>query len=486
MPVWVTPPRRMRPRIAGPRARAGRRSAGARAADKLARFRPLPRQATYLASPHRRKQLRGPNQGGKTTTLAVLLLCMMLGPDHPSVLALCARVPGLRANLRRRATEGWVVCTSWKQSLTVQRKVHAMLPPGALHPESKYTRKNGFTGQRFQTVNGSLCTFVTTKQDTDELASATLDYVLIDEVPSEEIYGELAARVRHLSGFIGIHYTPINRPVEWLRAKVEKKEIEDHHFELTLEALTPVGSRFPIQSQQQIDDFVLDCPPWQYGQRVLGAWEGATEGRWMQRYDPTRHDRDDPPPYSPEWVICVGMDYGLQPGKMAAHLAAGRNGGTTRPEVCFWDEVAAGDDEVWSMEEFVERILAMLRRNGLSYDSVDLWTGDRSAVGKGGKVSNREMRAHFAAALGRTQSQVKAISTPRKGALSVEYGCGVINAVFARNSAWVNRRCVQFRKFLAHFAGNVRDKTKDAGDAARYAFLELVNPSAWYKIARAA
>jgi len=169
-------------------ASAARAAVRARASDPLATFRPLPAQAAYLNSTAKRKQIRGPNQAGKTTILAVMAVALLLGPQHPSVQALARRVPGILASLSDRPVEIWVLCKSWKQSLVVQRKVAEMLPPGSLHPKSKYTRKNGFTGARFQTANGSLCSIVTVQQDLQELASATLDAVLIDEIPSEDAW----------------------------------------------------------------------------------------------------------------------------------------------------------------------------------------------------------------------------------------------------------------------------------------------------------
>lgn len=449
-----------------------RTAAAARQRARFRRFRPTAIQDRMLRCTAPRRLLRGPNQIGKTEGMCADVVDLMLGEG---------RWQPDRARRHPPPVECWVVCSSWRQSLVIQRKLYAMLGDEALAKGTKFTQKRGFTGQSFQTANGSLCTIVTINQDTDQLASATLDAVFVDEVPTEDAWGELVARVRHKSGQIALYFTPINRPVEWLRRKVESGEIVEFHTALDLAAVTPLGALRPFQTQEQLDQFARDVPPWRRAQQVYGEWEGATEGRWVADYDPERHDRDDWPEGA-DWLLAVGLDYGLRPGKMAAALVAVRAGYTTHPEVCFLDEAAAGEDETWTMEELVGQVLRMLGRNGLSYDHVDEWTGDRSAVGKGGKVSNRHFRAHMAAALGRSESQVKSIAVPRKGANSVEHGCGLINAVFARDAAWVWKRCMRFRQFLAHFDGNARDKAKDAGDAGRYAFLKLVNPAAWYKV----
>ena len=84
------------------------------------------------------------------------------------------------------------------------------------------------------------------------------------------------------------------------------------------------------------------------------------------------------------------------------------------------------------------------------------------------------------------QSEVKEIKVPRKGAGSLAYGCGLLNALFKRNRGTVHPRCARFLDFAQHFGGDPRDVTKDAGDAHRYAFLSLVRPSSWYRLAQAA
>lgn len=443
----------------------------ARREGKFFRWRPTRIQREMLSCTDPRCLFRGPGQVGKTEAMCADVVDFMLGvgrwqPDRPT------RHPP--------PVECWCVCTSWKQSLVIQRKLYAMLPHEELGPKVKFSTLRGFTGQAFQLKNQSLCTIVTVSQQDAELASATLDGIFVDEVPKETTWGELVTRVRHKQGAIRVFFTPINRPVLWIKEKAEKGEITQFHTALTLEAVWPEGALRPFQSQQQIDDYVRDLPPWQRPQRAGGEWEGASTGRWCQDFDPNRHVSTREPA-GMGWRIGVGVDYGLRPGKVSIHLVAARNGHTINPEVCYWDERRAGEDVTWSMVDIVQQILDMLADNDLTYDNVDEWCGDRSAEARSGKQSNADLRANLAAALGRTWSQVKHVATPRKGANSVAYGVGVMNAIFARNNAWANPRCAGLVKFLSHFDGDPRDKTKDPGDSARYALLALVNPSAWYK-----
>ena len=174
-------------------------------ADPQAYARYTPPQLAFLGDPSPRKGFVGANQVGKTFTGGEDSLGRMRG-RHP-VLGRWRPVP----------VHGWCVNSSWKQSLVIQRKVWELLAPGELAPGVRYTHKRGFTGSYIELRNGSTLTFVTANQDTIDLASATLDFIWVDEPPHEHIWGELVARVRKRRGVIFLTMTPIGRPVDWLR-----------------------------------------------------------------------------------------------------------------------------------------------------------------------------------------------------------------------------------------------------------------------------
>lgn len=441
------------------------------AANPMLGFRPTPVQRAWLACAAPRFQLRGGNQLGKTAAQAIGLLERMLGPEHARwVPASVMHPPPIHA---------WMVCTSWKQSLTVMGKVHEYLPRHELAKTSRYSKRRGFTGQSFELRNGSMCTFLTVNQDDDELASATLHYIGVDEPPPESKWGELVARVRHHKGQIGLTYTPINRPVEYLREMVEKGRLLDIHAPLTLANVWPLGADRPFQTQEQIDAFADEVPPWQRAQRVDGAWEGATVDRWIADFDEALHMRIETPPAGA--ALAVGIDYGLRPGKMAVVLVAVVGGYTSTPTAWFVDEACAGADEVWDTEMLARKIKDMLARNRWDWRNIDAWINDRSLEGQGGSVvyEARKTRAALAALYGVNYSEFPRLEVPKKGENSVPMGCTVINSLFKRGRAVVHPRCARFRGFLNHFNGNPRDKVKDAGDAGRYAVCSLIRVETW-------
>lgn len=446
--------------------------------NPIAHWRPTQPQLDFLRCRRPRVLLRGPNQPGKTTATVRDVLDRMLGLRWFERHGLEPLVPPDLLRRFRPPVQVWVVCSSWKQSLTIQRKMFELLPKDELHPDSSFKQKNGFSGQVFQTRNGSMCTFVTVQQDTTDLASATLHHIAIDEPPPEDVWGELVARVRHHRGQIKLTLTPINRPVEWLREKCDRGEIEDIHFTLTVRNCWPIGAARPFQTQEQIEQFTLDVPTFQRPQRVFGEWDGVTVDRWLDCFDEARHVEFFQPP--PGATLGIGIDYGLLPGKTRATLIALREERSKRPEVWYWDETGAPEDETWGQLELADGIMAMLERNGLDYWDIDVWVGDRSAQGKSRKLENRDLRAALAAAVGINYSDAKFIQVPKKGTGSVPYGCAVLNGLFRRNLAKVHPRCRRLISFFNHFNGDPRHVTKDAGDSARYIVTSTLDPRGWF------
>ena len=89
------------------------------------------------------------------------------------------------------------------------------------------------------------------------LASATVGYVAIDEPVSQDVWGELAARVLRggaggTTGTIGITMTPVGQDVSYLKQLVDEGRVTCHRAPLTVEKTTPKYCK-PIISQSQID-----------------------------------------------------------------------------------------------------------------------------------------------------------------------------------------------------------------------------------------
>ena len=432
-------------------------------ANPLDSWRPTPPVLEWMQDRSRYKGLRGPNQSGKTEGGAAELLHRMRG-THPY------------SRPHTPPIDCWVVCSSWKQSLIIQRKIYALIPPGELDAAVKFSKKNGFSGAWFALRNGSTCTVVTSAQDTIDLASATLHYIWCDEPPPEDIWSELVARVTAHRGTIAITYTPIGRPVDWLREKCEAGEITDHHYTLTVANCHPVGSLYAFKRREAIEEFRRACLSIERAQRCDAAWEGVAEGRVFEAFADHLVIDDAVPNTRVE--IGIGVDHGAKAGRQCAVLVATAmvNG---KPRAWVLDE--ARSDGRTGAEDDAKNILQMLSRHGWTLGDVDYWRGARAHSGdwRGNQKSNRDLRRALATMTGlpldRLPEALQRMTTPKKWQGSVAYGCRLINKMMAEDRLTVSPRAVSVIDGLRNWEGALQDPKKDPIDATRYALEAMID-----------
>jgi hypothetical protein len=172
----------------------------------------------------------------------------------------------------------------------------------------------------------------------------------------------------------------------------------------------------------------------------------------------------------------------VQRGKQAMVLAAFAGVHTDRPTVYYLDEYVA--EGFTTPETDAAMILNMLRRNGLEYDDVDDWIGDRPmrSLRFETKKSNHELRRELAIRLNRPVEKTKYIHVPKKFDGSVIYGFRLMNTLCERRDdselphAYFHPRCTELIEAARRFAGDSRDPHKDVLDAARYITEKYIKP----------
>jgi hypothetical protein len=277
-----------------------------------------------------------------------------------------------------------------------------------------------------------------------------------------------------MRGTISITYTPIGRPVDWLRKKCEDGEITDHHYTLTVPNCTPIGGvRF--KRGAAIDEFRQACLHIERAQRCDAAWEGVAEGRIFEAF--AEHlVTADPPPGMVEFA--VGIDHGAKAGRQCAVLVACAIVGG-RPRIWILDE--ARSDGRTGTEDDAKNILSMITRHGLTLKQIDYWRGDRAHAGdwRGNQKSNRDLKRAFATILGSTLERLpeplQRITTPKKWQGSVAYGCRLINKLMAEDRCTVSPAADSVIDGFRNWEGALQDPKKDPIDAVRYACEVLVD-----------
>jgi phage terminase large subunit-like protein len=430
-------------------------------ADPLAYFRPTPPQLAFLSSNHPIRMLRAGNQLGKTWAGLADCIYRCLG-SHPYTLVKAAPI------------EAWVVVVSWEQSLSIQGKLWQLLPKDAIEPDCEYTPGKGFRGRtpivRFK--NGSVLRIRTVNQGAMALASASIDFCLLDEPPPMDVWSELAARVLRQRGRIALTLTPIGLPLGWLKKLVEEQVVQDLHYPLTVENTTPIGGR-PLLTREDIEKLEAQVLPQERAQRIHAEWDsGWTEGRVFRMFDPAQHVRADVP--AGEALIGVGIDHGTEAGAQVAVLTAlVRDAGEGHPKIWVLDQIVS--DGMTTPDQDAAALLAMLKRCGLRWENVDRWVGDRKVYGKrnGSLKSNAMLMSSFERALKLpTGSLPFRIHTAYKPRGSVFEGYRVLSAAMLRNDFSINPRCRGLIDDLQKFDGREASEHKHSIDALRYT-LEL-------------
>lgn len=443
--------------------------------QRLLTMRWLPHQLRMLKSTRRFRLLRTGNQLGKTTAGLAEVIFHAIG-RHPY------------KKVRTDPGEYWVVCSTWSQSVAIQRKLHELMPRDLMHPATSYDDMRGFRSQypsvRIKCGDGwSIIRFKTTRQGTLDLAGATIDGVLFDEPPKNpEVYGEIVKRVQARNGWVLLCLTPIGAPCDWLRDLCERGAIEDIHSPLTVEAMTPEGMTQPITlvdgtpcDEAWIASVIEQTLDYEVPVRIHGEWEIRAEEAYFSKVW-REHMVTKSLPDTDEFSILVGIDHGDRPGKQVAYLVLAEP--TPKgmrvwvvDEYADWEGTASPDDDA-------RGILAMLARNGIQWSAVDQALSDRVHLpGTGRQKSATDLMGSIARQLGVPLWQLAPkIRTVKRGeghgAGSLSVGSRWLYSRMQHDLLRVHPRCVRLLKAIPKYEllrGGRDAEWKDPIDALRYA-----------------
>ena len=434
-------------------------------------------QRLFVSDPAPEVLWRDGNQIGKSFALAYDIIHRCRG-THPYL------------TTRRPPINVLVISISHEQMVPLHEKLWLLSPKDEIEPSTYFTPGRGISGKppRLAFTSGpgagSVIHFGTYKQGSTRIAGGTYDLVVCDEPPVESMYGEVRPRVMRRRGLIRIAMTPTpDMPDQtWLRDIVEAERIVEHNYGLAEENVWPEGSLAPWLRQSEIDEYAAGLLEIERAMRMAGAWEPVITGRWLTAFSDDCVSMRGPPAGA---RLGFGIDHGMvQQGKQAMILAAFAGLNTDRPRVWYLDEYCA--EGFTTPEHDAAEIVAMLRRNGLSYSDVDEWVGDRPmrSLRFETKKSNAVLRAELAFKLGLPREKTRFIRIPKKFDGSVIYGFRLMNTLFDRRDdnglphATIHPRCTNLIEACRRFAGDSRDPHKDVLDAARYITELFVKPRA--------
>lgn len=420
-----------------------------------------PGQERFHAKRSQYRALRAANQCGKTVAGAAEAWAHSLGchPFRPTM-----PVP----------TEGWIVMpdldNDWPK---ISAALRLLEPPGVLAAGCRYDPATGYTYRSKRMVmlaNGSQMVPKSGTQQILALAGRSIDWLWIDEPPKKSHWGEAIARVSVKEAPVWLTFTPIGRPLGWLRTLMEgDDETETPPNPAWANAQVVIELSYanaPHRTRASIDTQIANCDPWEVGQRIRGEWDGLTPGRKFANFtEACILDPDDLPEEYDE--LRLGIDHGEGAGKQVAYLEGVR----FQKYYLIGEYVGKAHS---TPHEDGEGIYTMLRSCGASVFDIARAFGDINSAGKlgaGGKMNEFLERAITAAA--KLSKPPFAIERPAKGAGSVAAGEKAMGHAMKEGRWFVSSKCTAFIHSAKHYTGREKD-LKDPIDGARYGVADLL------------
>ena len=400
----------------------------------LISYEPSPKQEQFLRSSHKRRMLRAANRTGKTLTCAHEAWSMALGisPYKEQI-----KAPNI----------GLVVCPTWRSyQQVISAVMYETAPRFLLDASSVYTPDKGWRNQTIQLKNGSIIYFRTQEQGSIAIAGLTVDWLWVDEIPPPDIYRESVMRVSVSDGPVIMSFTPIGRPCDWMREKVEGDE-ED--WEQIVMAATKEDC--PFRSDSSLEAQYNAVVPSERPQCIYGDWEGAVTDRDIECFDLDKivdWELED----LGNTYIGLSMDHGEKKGRQTCLLVA-----YNRDLTMIVDEWVS--TEATSIEDDAKAIHQLLRKHGLSIMDVNLAFGDINSAGKlaRGRTVNQELGSILGITIRKAQKR------------KVSDHVYDMNQAFLSDKLFVHQRCKALTKSLMNWKHEPKyEDLKHLVDAAHY------------------
>lgn len=430
-------------------------------------YDPMRGMIGFHQSDHPRRLVRAPNQVGKSIAGAWEAWAHLVGRHRWR--------PGIAP------APGWIMCADLDNTFPVVcEKLRDTAPNHLLDPATRYVEGKGYytNGRRMiRSKAGHVISFRSGEGSDMAAESGTVGWLWIDEPPKERKLGGALSRVAVAAGPAWATLTPINRPVEYFRRRVEgdpatgekpREEWVQFRPSLTEADCTTITGRV-VRSAASIARQTAGYGAWEIRQRVYGEWEGVTEGRMIASYGDACVFADEDVPGQFE-SLGLGWDHGEKPGAQVCYLVG-------------WD-----GHRLWVLGEYVSSdratpaedaagAWALCQRWGIEspYDIAEA-RGDSNSAGKLGLgASVNDMLEREFARMFKVEAPPFRIRVPYKGKGSIRNRARMVDAACAGGRFRVHESCHKLDATLRNWTG-ANDDLKHSFDAVGYIADHYLDP----------
>ena len=418
-----------------------------------------PPQKSFHRDKSRKRLFRSGNQLGKTRSGAAETWWHATG-THPY--RATPPVPN----------EGWILASDLKNGWpSICRKLREVEPLGVVSSSTSYDNARGYYYRGIRAIqlnNGSIIIGKGSDQSTLALASGTVDWQWVDELPKQSHWSEFRSRGAVRNAPIWVTLTPIGRPAEWLRSIVDgdphtKSDPEDPDWSSHVVPLTV--DNCPHRTVQDIEDQIASIPSWERSIRIKAGWESITVARRVPGFsDANIFIQCEAHPLDRLTSIGIGADWGETVGNTIFVLVGYQESTETLYVMGEWTPT----DRMIPIEEARGLRDNLLGLWGFTPNHVEHFKGDSNSAGRRSvAMTCNQLRERSVADMMGSSIPIFRCKPPWKGPGSVRARARILSNACIEGKLMVHQDCHRVIGSLRHWMGN-NDKYKHPFDALAY------------------
>lgn len=370
---------------------------------------------------------------------------------------------------------GWVLCSDLRNGWpTLSQKLREIEPPGVVDPECRYDSARGYyyRGVRgLKLVNGSLIIGKGSDQSTIAMASGTVDWQWVDELPKPQHFSEFRTRGAVRNAPLWLTLTPIGRSAEWLKRLIDGDDYagtgpEEEGWSSHVVPLKPENA--PHRSLKDIAAQIAAMPSWERSIRCEAGWDSITISRRVPGFSKERNtfDQSEEHPLNDLTSIGIGCDWGITVGNTVFILV----GYAETSKILYVLGEYTPTDRMTPREECAAVQENLLAEWGLNFFQVEHFRGDSNSAGRRSVAASCNNLFERAVAEHHGKSQaIFNCRSPYKGRGSVLARARMLSSSALEGKLMVHQSCQRVIASLQHWDGSTStEKLKHSYDALAY------------------